>query len=65
MLFGEIGLPDQVENTSESGSAFFARALQSAMSFTAAAERGICRIPASVFGVPASNEPRTPEPPAA
>jgi hypothetical protein len=51
-LFGEIGLPDHVENISASGSRRLTCSRQSPISFIAASERGICRTPAAVFGVP-------------
>jgi hypothetical protein len=45
MLFGKMGFPDRVENTSASSSVTFAIAFQSAMHPTAAFESGIVRAP--------------------
>jgi hypothetical protein len=49
-LFGEIGSPDRVENTNRSGSGTVSRR-QAAISCSAVMDNGICRAPASVFGV--------------
>jgi hypothetical protein len=51
-LFGEMGFPDQVENTSASGSVFFARSFHSVTNLTVACDNGTRRSPALVFGVP-------------
>jgi hypothetical protein len=51
MLFGEIGLPDQVENISASGSRRLTRARQSAVSLMACA-RDALRIPPVAVSLP-------------
>jgi hypothetical protein len=50
-LFGEIDVPIRVANTSASGFVVPTRAFQSPSSYSIDADSGICRAPASVFGV--------------